>query len=73
MEGNKQILVMGRLSIPVVVLSVTTLVSPSFPGCRSQIIAFFHTSGGKLSSFTDTNSPILTFGWIFLHLVLCCS
>ena len=71
--GSAQILVMGRLKVPVAVLSVTTLVNPSSPVCGSLITAFFHTKGGKLSSFTSTKSPVFTFGWMSFHLFLCCN
>jgi len=47
--GNNQILVMGRLRIPVAVLSATTLVKPSFPVSMSLITTFFHTRGGGVN------------------------
>ena len=40
---------MGRLRIPVAVLSVTTLVKPSFPVSMSLITTFFHTRGGGVN------------------------
>ena len=60
--GNKQIFETGRFNVPFVVLSVTTLISPSFPACMSLITAFIHTSGGRFSSFKSTKSPTATFG-----------
>ena len=71
--GNIQIFAIGRLNIPFAVLNVTTPVSPSLPACMSLITAFFHTKGGKVSYFTSTESPIVTFGWMSFHLFLCCN
>jgi hypothetical protein len=47
--GYKQIFVTEHLKVPLAVLSVTTLGSPSLPACMSVIIVFFLTKKERLS------------------------
>ena len=53
---------MGRLNVPLAVLTVTTRILPSEPGWTSLMIAVGQWSGAVLSSLRITISP----GWTLL-------
>jgi len=71
-RGKGQILVMGRLKFPLGVLSVTTRMMPSFPGCTSVITAVGQWSGVVLSSLSRMRSPGCRFGTVLCHRWHCC-
>ena len=66
-SGEGQILDMGRLEVPFGVLSVTTHMMPSLPGCTLVITAVGHWSGVVLSSLIRTRSPGCRFGTALCH------
>jgi hypothetical protein len=57
--GSMESLEIGLVSVEVDVLRVTTLVSPSEPGCRASTRARGHLVGGKRSSESSTMEPTL--------------
>jgi len=58
--GRGQIFAMGRLNVPLGVLTVTTRILPFAPGWTSLMTAVGQWSGGVLSSLRITGSP----GWM---------
>lgn len=68
-HGNGHKRLDARLISPVVVLTVAALVTPSSPGCSSDILPSTHRKHGRLLSLTRTTVPISIVGPSFVYLL----
>lgn len=71
--GNFTNCTTGRLISPLVVLRITTLTTPSAPGCIFSTRPIFQTVGGTCGVLITTTSPTATLGSHGFHLDLCCN
>lgn len=71
-RGNTANFITGRFIMPSTVRTVATQTTSSVLGCTWSIRSIFQCVGGWLGAFTNTRSPIFTFGCCLVHLNRLC-